>query len=141
MLIAILVLLGIAGAIWYFASKQSQTVSLTAEQIAEVNRRIERDAALAAASIEPTSSISLPNDEQIDSILATTPVFETPVSTDESAFTTPEVAAEKAATQALQDELVKAHELAAEEIKASTVKTPEAEVKPKKKYRYYPKKK
>ena len=141
MLIAILVLLGIAGTIWYFASKQSQTVSLTAEQIAEVNRRIERDAALAAASIEPTSSISLPNDEQIDSILATTPVFETPVSTDESAFTTPEVAAEKAATQALQDELVKAHELAAEEIKASTVKTPEAEVKPKKKYRYYPKKK
>jgi len=141
MLSAILVLLGIAGAIWYFASKQSQTVSLTAEQIAEVNRRIERDAALAAASIEPTSSISLPNDEQIDSILATTPVFETPVSTDESAFTTPEVAAEKAATQALQDELVKAHELAAEEIKASTVKTPEAEVKPKKKYRYYPKKK
>jgi hypothetical protein len=79
MLIVILVLLGIAGAIWYFASKQSQTVSLTAEQIAEVNRRIERDAALAAASIEPTSSISLPNDEQIDSILATTPVFETPV--------------------------------------------------------------
>jgi hypothetical protein len=141
MLSAILVLLGIAGAIWYFASKQSQTVSLTAEQIAEVNRRIERDAALAAASIEPTSSISLPNDEQIDSILATTPVFETPVSTDESAFTTPEVAAEKAATQALQDELAKAHELAAEEIKESTVKTPEAEVKPKKKYRYYPKKK
>jgi hypothetical protein len=141
MLSAILVLLGIAGAIWYFASKQSQTVSLTAEQIAEVNRQIERDAALAAASIEPTSSISLPNDEQIDSILATTPVFETPVSTDESAFTTPEVAAEKAATQALQDELAKAHELAAEEIKASTVKTPEAEVKPKKKYRYYPKKK
>jgi hypothetical protein len=141
MLSAILVLLGIAGAIWYFASKQSQTVSLTAEQIAEVNRRIERDAALAAASIEPTSSISLPNDEQIDSILATTPVFKTPVSTDESAFTTPEVAAEKAATQALQDELAKAHELAAEEIKASTVKTPEAEVKPKKKYRYYPKKK
>jgi hypothetical protein len=141
MLIAILVLLGIAGAIWYFASKQSQTVSLTAEQIAEINRRIERDAALAAVDVEPTSSISSPSDEYIDSILATTPVFETPVSTDESAFTTPEVAAEKAATQALQDELAKAHELAAEEIKASTVKTPEAEVKPKKKYRYYPKKK
>jgi hypothetical protein len=141
MLIAILVLLGIAGAIWYFASKQSQTVSLTAEQIAEINRRIERDAALAAVDVEPTSSISSPSDEYIDSILATTPVFETPVSTDESAFTTPEVAAEKAATQALQDELAKAHELAAEEIKAPTVKTLEAEVKPKKKYRYYPKKK
>jgi len=141
MLIAILVLLGIAGAIWYVARKQTQTASLTAEQTAELNRRIERDAALAAVDVEPTSSISSPNDEPIDSILATTPVFKAPVYTDESAFTTPEVAAEKAATQALQDELAKAYELAAAEIKASTVKTPEAEVKPKKKYRYYPKKK
>ena len=32
MLIAILVLLGIAGAVWYFARKQTHTVSLTAEQ-------------------------------------------------------------------------------------------------------------
>ena len=141
MLITILVLLGIAGAIWYVARKQTHTVSLTAEQTAELNRRIERDAALAAVDVEPTSSISTPSDEQIDSILATTPVFKTPVPTDESAFTTPEVAAEKAATQALQDDLAKAYELAAAEIKASTVKTPEAEVKPKKKYRYYPKKK
>ena len=141
MLIAILVLLCIAGAVWYFARKQTHTVSLTAEQTAELNRRIERDAALAAVDVEPTSSISSPSDEQIDSILATTPVFKTPVPTDESAFTTPEVAAEKAATQALQDDLAKAYELAAAEIKASTVKTPEAEVKPKKKYRYYPKKK
>ena len=141
MLITILVLLGIAGAIWYVARKQTHTVSLTAEQTAELNRRIERDAALAAVDVEPTSSISSPSDEQIDSILATTPVFKTPVPTDESAFTTPEVAAEKAATQALQDDLAKAYELAAAEIKASTVKTPEAEVKPKKKYRYYPKKK
>ena len=141
MLIAILVLLGIAGAVWYFARKQTHTVSLTAEQTAELNRRIERDAALAAVDVEPTSSISTPSDEQIDSILATTPVFKAPVPTDESAFTTPEVAAEKAATQALQDDLAKAYELAAAEIKASTVKTPEAEVKPKKKYRYYPKKK
>ena len=141
MLITILVLLGIAGAIWYVARKQTHTVSLTAEQTAELNRRIERDAALAAVDVEPTSSISTPSDEQIDSILATTPVFKAPVPTDESAFTTPEVAAEKAATQALQDDLAKAYELAAAEIKASTVKTPEAEVKPKKKYRYYPKKK
>ena len=141
MLIAILVLLGIAGAIWYVARKQTQTASLTAEQTAELNRRIERDAALAAVDVEPTSSISSPSDEHIDSILATTPVFKSPVYTDDSAFTTPEVAAEKAATQALQDELAKAYELAAAEIKASTVKTPEAEVKPKKKYRYYPKKK
>lgn len=141
MLIAILVLLGIAGAIWYVTRKQTQTVSLTAEQIAERDRQNERDAALAAVDVEPTSSISSPSDEQIDSILATTPVFKAPVYTDESAFTTPEIAAENAATQALQDELAKAYELADAENKASTVKTPEAEVKPKKKYRYYPKKK
>ena len=145
MLITILVLLGIAGAIWYVARKQTHTVSLTAEQTAELNRRIERDAAsasaLAAAESEPTSSISSPSVEQIDAALAAAPVVEVPVSLGESAFTTPEVAAEKAATQALQDDLAKAYELAAAEIKASTVKTPEAEVKPKKKYRYYPKKK
>jgi cytoskeletal protein RodZ len=142
MLSAILVLLGIAGAIWYFARKQTHaTYSLTAEQTAELNRQIDRDAALATAAAEPTSSISSPSVEQIDSVLAADPVFETSISTDESASTTPEVAAEKAATQALQDDLVKAQELAAEEIKASAVKTPEAEVKPKKKYRYYPKKK
>jgi PBP1b-binding outer membrane lipoprotein LpoB len=141
MLIAILVLLGMAGAIWYFASKQTQTVSLTAKQTAELNRQIERDATLAAAAVEPTSSISSPSVEQIDSVLATDPVFETFVPTDDSAFTTPEVVAEKKATQDLQDDLAKAYELAAEEIKASAVKTPDVEVKPKKKYRYYPKKK
>jgi cytoskeletal protein RodZ len=79
MLIAILVLLGIAGAIWYFARKQTHaTYSLTAEQTAELNRQIDRDAALAAAAVEPTSSISSPSVEQIDSVLAADPVFETP---------------------------------------------------------------
>jgi hypothetical protein len=142
MLIAILVLLGIAGAIWYFASKQTQTVSLTAEQTAELNRQIERDAALAAAAVEPTSSISSPSVEQIDAALAAAPVVEVPVSLDESAFTTPEVAAEKAAIQFLQDELAKAKEAAAAEIKSAPVETPVVEPKPiKKKRRYYPKKK
>jgi hypothetical protein len=142
MLIAILVLLGIAGAIWYFASKQTQTVSLTAEQTAELNRQIERDAALAAAAVEPTSSISSPSVEQIDAVLAAAPVVEVPVSLDESAFTTPEVAAEKAAIQFLQDELAKAKEAAAAEIKSAPVETPVVEPKPiKKKRRYYPKKK
>jgi cytoskeletal protein RodZ len=81
MLIAILVLLGIAGAIWYFASKQTHTASsLTAEQTAELNRQIERDAALAAAAVEPTSSISSPSVEQIDAALAAAPVVEVPAS-------------------------------------------------------------
>ena len=141
MLIAILVLLGIAGAVWYFARKQTHTVSLTAEQTAELNRRIERDAALAATDVEPTSSISSPSVEQIDAALAAAPVVEVPVSLDESAFTTPEVAAEKAAIQSLQDELAKAQEVAAAEIKSVPVETPVVEPKPKKKRRYYPKKK
>jgi len=132
MLIAILVLLGIAGAIWYFARKQTHTSSLTAEDLAEINRRIERDAALAAASVEITSSNSSPSVEQINTALAA----------DESAFTTPEVAAEKEAIQSLQDELAKAQELAAAEVKSTLVETPVVEPKPvKKKRRYYPKKK
>ena len=145
MLIAILVLLGIAGAVWYFARKQTHTVSLTAEQTAELNRRIERDAAsasaLAAAESEPTSSISSPSVEQIDAALAAAPVVEVPVSLGESVFTTPEVAAEKAAIQSLQDELAKAQEVAAADIKSVPVETPVVEPKPKKKRRYYPKKK
>ena len=141
MLIAILVLLGIAGAVWYFARKQTHTVSLTAEQTAELNRQIERAAALAAAAVEPTSSISSPSVEQIDATLAAAPVVEVPVSLDESAFTTPEVAAEKAAIQSLQDELAKAQEVAAAEIKSAPVETSVVEPKPKKKRRYYPKKK
>ena len=133
MLIAILVLLGIAGAIWYFARKQTHTVSLTAEQTAELNRQIERDAALAAAAVEPTSSITSPSVEQINNALLV----------DESAFTTPEVAAEKEAIQSLQDELAKAQELAAAEVKSTLVETPvdEAPKPAKKKRRYYPKKK
>jgi hypothetical protein len=132
MLIAILVLLGIAGAIWYFARKQTHTVSLTAEQTAERDRQNECDAALAAAAVEPTSSISSPSVEQIDAAL----------SVNESAFTTPEVAAEKEAIQVLQDELAKAQELAAAEVKSTLVETLVVEPKPdKKKLRYYPKKK
>jgi cytoskeletal protein RodZ len=133
MLIAILVLLGLAGAIWYFASKQTQTPSLTAEDLAEINRRIERDAALAATDVEPTSSNSSPSVEQINNALLV----------DESAFTTPEVAAEKEAIQSLQDELAKAQELAAAEVKSTLVETPvdEAPKPAKKKRRYYPKKK
>jgi cytoskeletal protein RodZ len=131
MLIAILVLLGIAGAIWYFARKQTHTVSLTAEQTAELNRQIERDAALAAVDVEPTSSISSPSVEQINTAL----------SVDESAFTTPEVAAEKAFIQEQQDALAKAQEVADAEVKSTLVETPAVEPKPKKKHRYYPKKK
>jgi len=115
MFIAILVLLGIAGAIWYFARQQTQTVSLTAEQTAELNRQIERDAALAAAAVEPTSSISSPSVEQIDAVLAEVPSIEAPV--------------------------VPVVEPVAPVVEKPTVSVEEAVKPPKKKRRYYPKKK
>jgi hypothetical protein len=103
MLSAILVLLGIAVAIWYFARKQAQSiVTLTQEDVIINNGS---------------------------------------VSTDESASTPPEVAAEKAFIQAQQDALAEAQAKAAAEVKSSTVETPAVEAKPKKKRRYYPKKK
>lgn len=107
MLIAILVLLGLAGAIWYFARKQTQAiVTLTQEDVTPVS------------------------------------------STNESAFTTPEVANEKEFIQAQQDALAKAQETPAAELKASPVEAlpvaetpvaeaPAVETKPKKKKRYY----
>jgi hypothetical protein len=96
MLSAILVLLGIAVAIWYFARKQAQSiVTLTQEDVITNNGS---------------------------------------VSTDESASTPPEVAAEKAFIQAQQDALAEAQAKAA-------VESAEAPKPAKKKRRYYPKKK
>ena len=105
MLSAILVLLGIAGAIWYFASKQTQVpVTLNQEDVIINNGS---------------------------------------AYTDESAFTNPEVAAEKAFIQAQQDALaaavVKAQgDLVEAKAAAESVEAPKP---PKKKRRYYPKKK
>jgi uncharacterized protein HemX len=94
MLSAILVLLGIAVAIWYFARQQAQSiVTLTQEDVIINNGS---------------------------------------VSTDESASTPPEVAAEKAFIQAQQDALTEAK---------AAVESVEAPKPAKKKRRYYPKKK
>jgi len=77
MLSAILVLLGLAGAIWYFARKQTHaTYSLTADQTAELNSQIDRDAALVTAAAEPVFAPSSPSVEQINTILADAPVIE-----------------------------------------------------------------
>ena len=129
MLIAILVLLGIAGAIWYFARKQqSHTVSLTAEQEAELNRQTDRNTA-----VKSTPSVSSPSVEQINTALAA----------DESAFTTPEVAAEKAFIQAQQDASAAAVVKAQGDLveAKAAVESVEAPKPAKKKRRYYPKKK
>ena len=105
MLSAILVLLGIAVAIWYFARQQAQSiVTLTQEDVIINNGS---------------------------------------VSTDESASTPPEVAAEKAFIQAQQDALAEAQtkaQAALTEAKA-VVESVEAPKPAKKKRRYYPKKK
>jgi len=76
MFIAILVLLGLAVTVWYFARKQTQTVSLTADQTAELNRQIDRDAALATAAAESVFAPSSPSVEQINTVLADAPVIE-----------------------------------------------------------------
>ena len=105
MLSAILVLLGIAVAIWYFARKQAQSiVTLTQEDIIINNGS---------------------------------------VSTDESASTLPEVAAEKAFIQAQQDALAEAQVKAQDALTEAKVSVESVEApKPvKKKRRYYPKKK
>ena len=124
MLIAILVLLGLAGAIWYFAHKQTQAAySLTAEQTAELNRQIDLNAALATADAEPVSAPSSPSVEQIDAVLAEIPVIEEPVSpVVDPIFELP-------------SEKVKAEIAKEETVVVETTKPP------KKKRRYYPKKK
>lgn len=67
MFIAIpLILLVFAGIIWYCVREPKQPISLTAEQTAELNRQIERDIALATTEVEPTSSISSPSAEEIE---------------------------------------------------------------------------
>ena len=72
MLIAILVLLGLAGAVWYFARKQTQTVTLSQEDVAasdptiqvakETNERLKKmskkiDKALAEAPELPSKKV------------------------------------------------------------------------------------
>lgn len=74
MLIAILVLLGLAGAIWYFARKQAQAVvTLTQEDVA-VPTQEQRDEALKQAQLDALAALATkpsPSVENIDSALAT----------------------------------------------------------------------
>jgi hypothetical protein len=73
MLIAILVLLGIAGAIWYFASKQTHVpVTLTKEDVA-VPTQEQRDEALKQAQLDALAALAKskpsPSVEQINATL------------------------------------------------------------------------
>jgi uncharacterized protein HemX len=80
MLIAILVLLGIAGAIWYFARQQSQTVTLSQEDVIasqpsfdETEAKL-KEAQLAALEIDKKLDKMV---EKIDEVLATAPELPT----------------------------------------------------------------
>jgi len=165
MLIAILVLLGLAGAIWYFANKQAQAiVTLTQEDVVvptqeqkdEALKQAELDA-LAKAAAKPKVKPS-PSVEQIESGLAETPVVKpTPNETEATVVkTTPneKPITSKPATSmrefnALVDVVEEAPvattsaEVDNSIIEAARTVAPAAETtKPaKKKRRYYPKKK
>ena len=76
MFIAILVLLGLAGAIWYFARKQTQTVTLSQEDVAASDPSFDeteaklKEAQLAALEINKRLEKMT---EKIDEVLAITP--------------------------------------------------------------------
>ena len=139
MLIAILVLLGIAGAIWYFARKQSQAVvTLTQEDVA-VPTQEQKEAELKQAQEDALKTVKESTKkvktmiEKIDNVLANNVEASIPQ----------EVANELSSIEQLKDELASAQATAAAQAAASTP-TPVEETAPKppkKKRRYYPKKK
>ena len=161
MLIAILVLLGLAGAIWYFARKQAQAiVTLTQEDVVvptqeqkdEALKQAELDA-LAKAAAKPKVKSS-PSVEQIDSVLAQTPVTVPPTESEVSvvkATPTEKPVTSKPATSmrefnALVDVVEETPAVASPaEISNSVIEASitvaDAPKPAKKKRRYYPKKK
>jgi peptidoglycan hydrolase CwlO-like protein len=140
MFIAILVLLGIAGAIWYFARKQTQTVNLSHGDVTASNPSFEeteaklKEAQLAALKIDKKLDKMV---EKIDEVLATTPVSE--VKTDVVETPSKKVKAEIAKEEPVVAPTVINEAAPAPQITASPlVETPKPA---KKKRRYYPKKK
>ena len=125
MLIAILVLLGLAGAIWYFARKQTQTVTLSQEDVAASNPTIELEKAteVAKATNERLKKMS----KKIDEALATAPA--------------PEVKAPKVEVVEEQTPAVEEAPVAPVAPVVEAAPAVEAPKPAKKKRRYYPKKK
>lgn len=122
MLIAILVLLGIAGAIWYFARQQTQTVTLSQEDVAASQPSFDET----EAKLKEAQLAALKIDKKLDKMVK---------KIDEALATAPELPTQPVVEPSpVVEEVVK------------TVPTPVAPVveapKPaKKKRRYYPKKK
>jgi hypothetical protein len=159
MFIAILVLLGLAGAIWYFARKQAQAiVTLTQEDVA-VPTQEQKDADLKEAqeaalkTVQESTKKVKTMIEKIDTVLAEVkpePVVEEPVAPAVEPIA--ELPSENVKTEIAVDEtpVEETYEITEEEFKSevaagSTDVTSEevGNSKPvhKKKRRYYPKKK
>lgn len=132
MFIAILVLLGLAGAIWYFARKQTQTVTLSQEDVVasdpliqvakETNERLEKmskkiDKALAEAPELPSKKVKA--EVAPEPVVDLIPVVETP---------TPELVKD-------------VEEIITKTVVETPVQVSEVPKPAKKKRRYYPKKK
>ena len=127
MLIAILVLLGLAGAIWYFASKQTQTVTLSQEDVAASTPSFDETEAKLKEAQQAALKIDKKLDKmtkKIDEVLATVP--------------TPEVTAPKVE---VIEEIAPIVESAPAAPVVEAAPTVEAPKPAKKKRRYYPKKK
>ena len=133
MLIAILVLLGIAGAIWYFARQQAQAVvTLTQEDVA-VPTQEQKEAELKQAQEDALKTVKESTKkvktmiEKIDNVLANNVEASIPQ----------EVANELSSIEKLKDELASAQTAVSTPVPVEET----APKPPKKKRRYYPKKK
>ena len=127
MLIAILVLLGIAGAIWYFARQQTQTVTLSQEDVAASAPSFDETEAKLKEAQQAALKIDKKLDKmtkKIDEVLATAPA--------------PEVTTPKVEVIEEQTPVVEAAPVAPV---VEAVPAVEAPKPAKKKRRYYPKKK
>jgi uncharacterized protein HemX len=127
MLIAILVLLGIAGAIWYFARQQTQTVTLSQEDVAASAPSFDETEAKLKEAQQAALKIDKKLDKmtkKIDEVLATAPA--------------PEVTTPKVEVIEEQTPVVEAAPVAPVVEAAPAVEAPKPA---KKKRRYYPKKK
>jgi uncharacterized protein HemX len=127
MLIAILVLLGIAGAIWYFARQQTQTVTLSQEDVAASAPSFDETEAKLKEAQQAALKIDKKLDKmtkKIDEALAAVPA--------------PEVTAPKVE---VVEEKAPVVEVAPVALVVEAAPVVEAPKPAKKKRRYYPKKK
>ena len=123
MLIAILVLLGIAGAIWYFARKQTHTVTLSQEDVVASQPSFDET----EAKLKEAQLAALKIDKKLDKMVK---------KIDEALATAPEVP-----TQTVVEPTPVVETAPTPVVEAPAAPVVEAPKPVKKKRRYYPKKK